>query len=78
MPVAHRVSDIEISGEVAFPPFIKGFLMDVYGEFYDGWLRTGNNGGLAHVLLDQQMYSTNKCSTKVGKVKLPIKEENKP
>jgi hypothetical protein len=30
--------------------------MDLYNEFYDGWLQTAHNWGLAIILLDQQMY----------------------
>ena len=50
--------------------------MGTYGEFYDGWVRTGPKWGPANVLLDQQTYSTKKFSANVGKMKLLIKEEN--
>ena len=53
LSVAHRVSDLKISGAMTFLPF-------VYCEFYDGWLRTASNCGLAVVVLNKQM--NQKCS----------------
>jgi hypothetical protein len=48
--------------------------MDLYSDFYDGWLQTICNWGLAIGILDQQMYQ--KCSATKLLATLFITDEN--